>query len=35
MYATVVSSFVFFMSPVLSSRTLDVYHTATHDVALA
>jgi len=28
-------SFFFFSSPILSGRTLDVYHTLTHDVALA
>jgi len=27
-------SFVFFSSPNLSGRSLDVYHTSTHDVAL-
>jgi len=30
----VISIFVFFSSPDLSSRRLDVYHTSTHDVAL-
>jgi len=29
------SSFVFFPSPMLSSRKVDVYHTSTHDVASA
>jgi len=29
------SSFFFFSSPNLSGRRVDVYHTSTHDVALA
>jgi len=33
-FAAAVSSFYFFSLPILSSRTLDVCHTSTHDVAL-
>jgi len=34
-FAAVIFIFFFrFSSPILSSRTLDVYHTSTHDVAL-
>jgi len=29
------SFFVLFSSPILSGRRLDVYHTSTHDMALA
>jgi len=36
-FCPVISSFFFFFisSPNLSRRRLDVYHTSTHDVALA
>ena len=33
-FAPVVSIFLFFSSPILSGRKVDVYHTCTHDVAL-
>jgi len=34
-FAAVIFIFFFcFSSPILSGRTLDVYHTSTHDVAL-
>jgi len=35
-FCTVVSSFFFYLfsSPNLSQRTLDIYHTSTHGVAL-
>jgi len=33
-FAAVVSIFLLFSSPNLTSRRLNVYHTSTHDVAL-